>query len=687
MANRFLGALLKTFVFMAILILLCFAIRIAFILYLGVFHGALWSGGSSENIVSQIGLLFYNGFIHDNRGVAAFTIPFFLIALRDVFRKNTSSQEFGDTPPPTSNRLLDYYAYFVFGLFLFISIANFTYYTIYQDVFNIILLGIFFDDQKAILEDGLSGRYFLTVKFIAFFISLLCVIWLYKKISFKLQIPHKVKKVRFYGFSLFALLIVLLTCFINGGFSLASRSLDQELRPVANLFLRKITPSPFRSLYQVYKGYKAGDKSSFASFSSDTPAVAVEEFFKLPLNHQKQYDLSKLLEQTSDSKDGVPKINYIFYIIAESLGNYAFDPIYDEIGLVSGMKGLVDGENGFQIPYFFENAHGTIWSLESQISGLYYTGIRLSFKSALLQEMPTAPAGNLKRAGYLTRFYYGGGENWQNLDAFTKSQGFDEHYGTGAMEGFAMQNYPKPYRNVWGVWDNILFDYIATNSAQTQKPTFNMIMTTSFHGPNDLPWEFVEKIGGNRQKLQSFIDKHPGLNWQFNELSILWWFDKEVARFIKEFSKEHPDSLFIITGDHSHYSFAKTYQSSREVPMIIYSPKLKIKPISEIGVHLDITPTIINLVAPKGFVYHSFGKPLFSSNPQAKIDKNRKIIGFEIGGDAHQLYTQHHQRFNPKNSELKPILEKGAFEDFLRHYRNSQALSWYLYSKGEKIEN
>lgn len=47
-----------------------------------------------------------------------------------------------------------------------------TYYTIYKDVFNIILLGIFFDDQQAIFEDGISGKYFLSVKFLCFFVAL-----------------------------------------------------------------------------------------------------------------------------------------------------------------------------------------------------------------------------------------------------------------------------------------------------------------------------------------------------------------------------------------------------------------------------------------------------------------------------------------------------------------------------------
>lgn len=90
-------------------------------------------------------------------------------------------------------------------------------------------------------------------------------------------------------------------------------------------------------------------------------------------------DLKTLLEHRSTKSPHSPQIRHIFYIVAESLGTYAFDKKYDSIGLVSGMKSLVDNKKGFLVPYFFENAHGTIWSIETQIAGLYYTGVRLSF--------------------------------------------------------------------------------------------------------------------------------------------------------------------------------------------------------------------------------------------------------------------------------------------------------------------
>lgn len=215
-----------------------------------------------------------------------------------------------------------------------------------------------------------------------------------------------------------------------------------------------------------------------------------------------------MLAHFSSKSPKSQKINHVFYIVAESLGTFAFDKKYDEIGLVAGMKSLVDNQKGFLVPRFFENAHGTIWSIETQISGLYYTGVRLSFQAARLKELPTAVASNMKRAGFSTHFYYGGSESWQNLGTYARSQGFEEVNGIGVLEDFAIkQKYPNPYRNVWGVWDGILLDYVANNNQKIQEPSFHMILTTSFHGPMNLPWEYIEKMGGKKSEFERFCKK------------------------------------------------------------------------------------------------------------------------------------------------------------------------------------
>lgn len=390
------------------------------------------------------------------------------------------------------------------------------------------------------------------------------------------------------------------------------------------------------------------------------------------------------MAHTSTKAKDTPPIKHIFYIVAESLGSYAFDKKYDEIGLVSGMKGLIDNQKGFLVPQFFENAHGTIWSIETQISGLYYTGVRLSFQAAKLKELPTAVASNMKRAGYSTHFYYGGSEGWQNLGNYARSQGFEEVNGLGVLEDFAIkQKYPLPYRNVWGVWDGILLDYVAYNNQKIQSPSFHMILTTSFHGPMNLPWEYIEKMGGKREEFEKFVQANPSPTWGALELATLWWVDKQITQFIRKVSEQYPDSLFVITGDHTHYSFARGVLSYREVPMLIYSPSLKIYPTSDVGSQLDIAPTLLNLSTPKGFVYYSFGEPLFSTYP-SKLDEKRFYNAFELVGNKDGVYTQNGEYITlPQKNIIQSKDEK--YLPFINRLKEGRALSWYLFSKGNEI--
>lgn len=652
-------------------------LRVAFVLYLGIGHEALSSdGANTQDLSSQLLQAFFNGFLYDTRIIAVAGILYFLCGLLDLsINKIRHKNNFA---------IANGCAYFLFALLLFINIANMTYYTIYKDVFNIILLGIFFDDQKAILEDGLSGKYFLSVKFLCFFLALALCIWIYKRIVDSIK---KTPKIGFIPNTVcFAFFALCMTFLFNSAFSLKEVSLDQEVKPVKNLFLQKITPSAFRSLYGVYEGYKASESSSFASFTSQTPYECASSFFSITPPPSK-IDLRDYLAHISTKAKDTPPIKHIFYIVAESLGSFAFDKKYDEIGLVSGMKSLIDNQKGFLVPQFFENAHGTIWSIETQISGLYYTGVRLSFQAAKSKELPTAVASNMKRAGYSTHFYYGGSEGWQNLGNYARAQGFEEVNGIGVLEDFAIkQKYPLPYRNVWGVWDGILLDYVAYNNQKIQSPSFHMILTTSFHGPMNLPWEYIEKMGGKKEEFEKFAKKISAPKWEALELGTLWWIDKQITQFIHKVSEQYPDSLFVITGDHTHYAYVQGVLSYREVPMLIYSPSLKIYPTSNVGSQLDISPTLLNLSAPEGFVYYSFGEPLFSTHRPENL-RSRVFNAFELVGDNQFVYMENLRRISLRDYGVVDMEQADAqTEKMLQRLRNGRALSWYLFFKGNMVD-
>ncbi len=73
------------------------------------------------------------------------------------------------------------------------------------------------------------------------------------------------------------------------------------------------------------------------------------------------------------------------------------------------------------------------------------------------------------------RLFYGGYLSWQRFGDFATDQGAEEVYGAPHMsKGVATHE--------WGVDDEYLLDFIA-DTVDDSRPSFNLIMTTSYHPP------------------------------------------------------------------------------------------------------------------------------------------------------------------------------------------------------------
>src|SRR5205085_8935911 len=199
--------------------------------------------------------------------------------------------------------------------------------------------------------------------------------------------------------------------------------------------------------------------------------------------------------------------------------------------------------------------------------------------------------------------------------------GFEDVYGGDQMV-------PHAQMKEWGVDDQHLFQFVLEHAEETE-PTFNLIMTTSYHPPYSVD---LEKEGFDPNRLKSDPLGARLSVEQLRVLGHLWYSDKCVGEFVSQAEQKLDRPLFAITGD--HYS-RKQYVSARPthtlyeqlaVPLVIYGPKALAsiqRPPSLAGSHLDIVPTFIDLAAPRGFEYHAFGRDLFEqSQPQAGFGCN-----------------------------------------------------------------
>ena len=99
----------------------------------------------------------------------------------------------------------------------------------------------------------------------------------------------------------------------------------------------------------------------------------------------------------------------------------------------------------------------------------------------------------------------------------------------------------------------------------------------------------------------------------------LWYADRELGYFVAEGERRLPAPIFAMTGDHWSRKFLNGRPSLYEqtaVPFVLYGPQVLAgvtAPARVAGGHIDIVPTLVELVAPAGFTYYSFGTSLLDA--------------------------------------------------------------------------
>ena len=153
-----------------------------------------------------------------------------------------------------------------------------------------------------------------------------------------------------------------------------------------------------------------------------------------------------------------------------------------------------------------------------------------------------------------------------------------------------------------------------------EQPVFHFLYTTSNHGPYNMPYE---KYGFDASKVMSDAPKSLLENGKMmKQMAGIWYADQALIKFVEEMQAAYPDSLFVVTGDHTTGLIPfkcgvvkRTEPNLRETVLTSFAmshPELTTDMLAgnTIGGHMNIMPTLFELVAPKGFEYYSIAKPL-----------------------------------------------------------------------------
>jgi phosphoglycerol transferase MdoB-like AlkP superfamily enzyme len=210
----------------------------------------------------------------------------------------------------------------------------------------------------------------------------------------------------------------------------------------------------------------------------------------------------------------------------------------------------------------------------------------------------------LKGRGYETAFVYGGDLMFDNMEGFSRQQGFEHFIG---QEDFP----PGEYISKWGVPDDIVLSRAVQKfDSFKEKPFLGVIVTLSNHEPFAVP---------------SYMPKPfpPDLPYA-NYLNAFYYSDWSLGKFFHEAEKEpfFDNTIFVLVADHG-----KALQSSSDFPLnrfhiaaLIYSPKFsKEEPrrIKTIASQTDLVPTILGLLG-EPTEHESWGRDILSLSSEDK---------------------------------------------------------------------
>lgn len=194
----------------------------------------------------------------------------------------------------------------------------------------------------------------------------------------------------------------------------------------------------------------------------------------------------------------------------------------------------------------------------------------------------------LKDNGYQNLFFMTHESQYDNMNAFFRTNGFDEIY--------AQENYPaEKVVNSFGVQDDFLYQYalpILNKKATSGRPFFTVLLSISNHPPYIIPDYFKPHSDKPEDQIVEYAD------WS-------------IKQFITEAEKQpwFDNTIFVLLGDHGKLvdsPESEIPQSYNHIPLMIYGKGIQPEIRAQFGGQIDVAPTLLGLLNI-GYIQNNFG--------------------------------------------------------------------------------
>src|SRR5438552_10554500 len=351
-----------------------------------------------------------------------------------------------------------------------IFIADVGYFAEYDNQFDHWIFGLIYDDRAAILATIWKSHH-VVLLIVVGAIGVAASAWLLSKLYQKAETADVPVSVGTKTARVIIVIVIAVWAFVGARVWLGENLAGlKNAESTGDVFLNKIVLNPFFALrYAIWQEHTMQKSAGLRIFLPDANVRAAAT--ALFPNSQNAATLDECLKRIAPGNSG-QRPTHIFIVVMESYDAWAMQPEYAGLHLTDRLSAL--GDKGVRARAFISSGISTIESLGVMITGLPFARAFVNFQPVVRKGLPTAAAPIFKQLGYKTRFFYGGFLSWQRIGEFCREQGFEDVYGGDQMVPHAR---PKE----WGVDDEHLFQFVLEHTGP--EPTFNLIMSTSYHPP------------------------------------------------------------------------------------------------------------------------------------------------------------------------------------------------------------
>ncbi len=245
----------------------------------------------------------------------------------------------------------------------------------------------------------------------------------------------------------------------------------------------------------------------------------------------------------------------------------------------------------------------------------------------------TSLAELLKPLGYSSIFAYGGDVEFDNMEGFLRTAGYDRFYREDDFD-------VSKKLGKWGIPDHVIFEKLAEEIKKFPRPFHLAVLTLSNHDPHLVPDDRF-KLYGDTLPLARVLNTFYYSDWAIGHLV--------------ELIKAQPvfdSTIFVFTSDHCAYQSGKhpLAPSNFHIPLLIYAPALIDSggiTITRVGSQVDIVPTVAALV-PANIPFISWGRDLLhgaTDDSGFAVIVSEEKLGLIEGSKFYFAYADNPHRF------------------------------------------